>query len=145
MNKTDAFPAWNSSLSARLPIPVFGGKWLNIRTARSMSNHDVRYGGGCPAQGRLAQLDRALVSGTRGRGFKSHIAYHYKMRQFGEMTGCLFLLLQDGVLLLSHEEKRFNARCKPDNRWKCFLKFSKYKSKLCAVNFYSPKRPCMAI
>ncbi len=25
--------------------------------------------------GRLAQLDRALVSGTRGRGFKSHIAY----------------------------------------------------------------------
>jgi hypothetical protein len=21
-------------------------------------------------------LDRALVSGTRGRGFKSHIAYH---------------------------------------------------------------------
>jgi hypothetical protein len=37
------------------------------------------------------------------------------MRQFGEMTGCLFLLLQDGVLLLSHEEKRFNARGKPDN------------------------------
>jgi hypothetical protein len=27
-------------------------------------------------KGRLAQLDRALVSGTRGRGFKSHIAYH---------------------------------------------------------------------
>jgi hypothetical protein len=25
--------------------------------------------------GRLAQLDRALVSGTRGRGFKSRIAY----------------------------------------------------------------------
>jgi hypothetical protein len=27
-------------------------------------------------RGRLAQLDRALVSGTRGHGFKSHIAYH---------------------------------------------------------------------
>ena len=26
--------------------------------------------------GRLAQLDRALVSGTRGHGFKSHIARH---------------------------------------------------------------------
>ena len=26
--------------------------------------------------GRLAQLDRALVSGTKGRGFNSRIAHH---------------------------------------------------------------------
>jgi hypothetical protein len=39
--------------------------------------------------GRLAQLDRALVSGTRGRGFKSHIAYHSKPGQSRNITGCL--------------------------------------------------------
>jgi hypothetical protein len=36
----------------------------------------VRFRGQMHFRGRLAQLDRALVSGTRGRGFKSHIAYH---------------------------------------------------------------------
>jgi hypothetical protein len=34
--------------------------------------------GGRFFRGRLAQLDRALVSGTRGRGFKSHIAYQWR-------------------------------------------------------------------
>lgn len=29
-------------------------------------------------RGRLAQMDRALVSGTRGRGFESHIAYQWR-------------------------------------------------------------------
>jgi NitT/TauT family transport system substrate-binding protein len=33
-----------------------------------------------PQRGRLAQLDRALVSGTRGREFKSHIAYQMNSR-----------------------------------------------------------------
>ena len=31
--------------------------------------------------GRLAQVDRALVSGTKGRAFESHIAHHNKINR----------------------------------------------------------------
>ena len=34
--------------------------------------------------GRLAQLDRALVSGTRGRGFESRIAHHRNNQGFSD-------------------------------------------------------------
>ena len=32
--------------------------------------------------GRLAQMDRALVSGTKGRGFNSRIAHHFGLILF---------------------------------------------------------------
>ena len=53
-----------------------GEKRLNIRLSHSMVHRHVRFRGQMHFWGRLAQLDRALVSGTRGRVFKSHIAYH---------------------------------------------------------------------
>ena len=37
------------------------------------------------SRGRLAQLDRALVSGTRGRGFESRIARHLYRREANNM------------------------------------------------------------
>lgn len=36
---------------------------------------------GKQCQGRLAQEDRALVSGTKGRAFESRIAHHHQIRQ----------------------------------------------------------------
>jgi hypothetical protein len=35
------------------------------------------------SRGRLAQVDRALVSGTKGRAFESRIAHHELKRAFG--------------------------------------------------------------
>jgi hypothetical protein len=40
--------------------------------------------------GRLAQLDRALVSGTRGRGFESRIAHHMKYKGLADFQDPFF-------------------------------------------------------
>ncbi len=47
------------------------GKRLNITINRYRCRSLAGF------RGRLAQMDRALVSGTRGRGFESHIAYQW--------------------------------------------------------------------
>ena len=63
-------------------------KALNIFAGHSMNRSSSQWLRFCriltlliPCCGRLAQMDRALVSGTKGPGFESRIAYHSQVRQ----------------------------------------------------------------
>jgi hypothetical protein len=46
------------------------------------------------ACGRLAQVDRALVSGTKGRAFESRIARHSKIKALSVFSIFVFLPLK---------------------------------------------------
>ena len=64
-------------------------------------------------RGRLAQVDRALVSGTKGRAFESHIAHHelpplawFSSTRFDEafLLSCLLVFLGHGCVSLKSAE-----------------------------------------